>query len=293
MTNYVKLGSLVIITSFILLLALLGLLIAGQTSTVFATAILVGVLNIAGFVFLALGLRGYGRVGAVLYLAGVLLAVFVLSTPLDLFQKALLAIPLSLAALAGLVLTSIALIKTREALAKTAGALLIASLAILVFAEIGYILWTPLPQPLPQPGSSGSSSFSDVVGVSTAYVFFNGSVSRGVSQLYGDAYVYVVAYQPGVALPDAVARQIALDAGEKPVYILPIPIYNTPINPEDYIDTIPTNTKNPVILLTYPLNKFATVQTWLQQIQNKFGQLQSNYIRIELSAGQPKSIRFF
>ncbi|MGB9705959.1 MAG: hypothetical protein ACPL3C_10955, partial [Pyrobaculum sp.] len=87
MTNYVKLGSLVIITSFILLLALLGLLIAGQTSTVFATAILVGVLNIAGFVFLALGLRGYGRVGAVLYLAGVLLAVFVLSTPLDLFQK--------------------------------------------------------------------------------------------------------------------------------------------------------------------------------------------------------------
>ncbi|MCU7787950.1 hypothetical protein ODS41_08500 [Pyrobaculum sp. 3827-6] len=177
---------------------------------------------------------------------------------------------------------------------KKRGKIFIIALLALIFAETGYILGTTGLMGIIFPGVRGASvGFSDVVGVSTAYVFFNGSVSRGVSQLYGDAYVYVVAYQPGVALPDAVARQIALDAGEKPVYILPIPIYNTPINPEDYIDTIPTNTKNPVILLTYPLNKFATVQTWLQQIQNKFGQLQSNYIRIELSGGQPKSIRFF
>ncbi|MGC9051022.1 MAG: hypothetical protein ACP5J3_08845, partial [Pyrobaculum sp.] len=67
----------------------------------------------------------------------------------------------------------------------------------------------------------------------------------------------------------------------------------TPINPEDYVDTIPTNTKNPVILLTYPLDKITVVNSWLRQIQNKFGQLQSNYIRIELSGGQPKSISFF
>ncbi|MGC9131950.1 MAG: hypothetical protein ACP5H5_10275, partial [Pyrobaculum sp.] len=175
---------------------------------------------------------------------------------------------------------------------KKRGKIFIIALLALIFAETGYILGTTGLLPIILPGVRGASvSFSDVVGVSTAYVFFNGSVTRGAPQLYGDAYVYVVAYQPGVALPDAVARQIALDAGEKPVYILPI--YNTPINPEDYVDTLPTNAKNPVILLTYPLNKITTVQTWLQQIQNKFGQLQSNYIRIELSAGQPKSIRFF
>ncbi|AET33823.1 hypothetical protein [Pyrobaculum ferrireducens] len=177
---------------------------------------------------------------------------------------------------------------------KKRGKIFIIALLALIFAETGYILGTTGLLPILLPGVRGASvGFSDVVGVSTAYVFFNGSVSRGVSQLYGDAYVYVVAYQPGVALPDAVARQIALDAGEKPVYILPIPIYNAPINPEDYVDTLPTNAKNPVILLTYPLDKRTVVNSWLQQIQSKFGQLQSNYIRIELSAGQPKSIRFF
>jgi hypothetical protein len=72
-----------------------------------------------------------------------------------------------------------------------------------------------------------------------------------------------------------------------------VPVYNTPINPEDYVGTLPTNAKNPVILLTYPLDKITVVNSWLWQIQNKFGHLQSNYIRIELSAGQPKSIRFF
>lgn len=177
---------------------------------------------------------------------------------------------------------------------KKRGKIFLIALLALIFAETGYILGATGLFSVILPGVPGASaSFSDVLAVSTAYVFFNGSVTRAAAQLYGDAYVYVVAYQPGVAMRDAVARQIVLDAGEKPVYILPIPLYNTPINPEDYRDALPTDARNPVILLTYPLNKLATVDAWLQQIQNKYGPLQSKYIRIELSGGQPTSVRFF
>lgn len=174
------------------------------------------------------------------------------------------------------------------------GKIFIIALMALIFAETGYILGTTGLGPLIFSGMGGATAtFKDVLAISTAYVFFNGTVSQAAPPLYQDAYVYVVLYQPGVALPDAVTRQIALDASEKPVYVLPIPSYNTPIDPHDFRDVLPQNAKNPVVLLAYQPTMIKTVNRWLMQVQSQLGQFQSKYVRVELKGGQPTGVRYF
>ncbi len=171
---------------------------------------------------------------------------------------------------------------------RTPKALVIAIIAIavgyLAFLELGYILGTTglILSPTATPSGVG---FDAVLSVSDAFVFFNGSEARGRPVSYGDAYVYVVAYAPGVALPSAVVQRITFDAAEKPVYVLPIPLRGE-IMPNDFRGVLPDNAKNPVILLTYPSDKLTTVESWLRSIKNL---PQSNYIRVELRNGQPVS----
>ncbi len=171
---------------------------------------------------------------------------------------------------------------------KRRGKIFIIALAALIFAETGYILGTSgLGGIIFGLGGSSGVGFDAVLSVSDAFVFFNGSVTRGRPVSYGDAYVYVVAYAPGVALPSAVVQRITFDAAEKPVYVLPIPLRGEIITPQDFVDVLPDNAKNPVILLTYPPDKLTTVESWLRSIKNL---PQSNYIRVELRNGQPVSV---
>jgi hypothetical protein len=128
--------------------------------------------------------------------------------------------------------------------------------------------------------------FDAVLSACEAYVFFNGTKVRAAPESYGDAYVYVVAYAPGMSLPRAVVQRIAFDAAEKPVYVLPIPQHGV-VEPHDFEDVLPDNAKNPVILLTYSPDKLTTVAAWLQSINNL---PQSDYIRVELKNGKPVSV---
>jgi len=168
---------------------------------------------------------------------------------------------------------------------KTLAIVIIAvAISLLAFIELGYILGTTFAPPS-GVGSSGGD-FASVLSVSEAFVFFNGTVTRGRPEVYGDAYVYVVAYAPGMSLPRAVVQRIAFDAAEKPVYLLPIPQHGV-VDPLDFVDVLPDNAKNPVILLTYSPDKLTTVATWLQSINNL---PQSDYIIIELKNGKPVSV---
>jgi len=170
---------------------------------------------------------------------------------------------------------------------KRRGKIFIIALAALIFAETGYLLGTTgLGGIIFGLGGSSGVSFDAVLSVSDAVVFFNGSVTRGRPVSYGDAYVYVVAYAPGVALPSAVVRGITFDAAEKPVYVLPIPQHGGVIAPQDFVDVLPDNAKNPVILLTYSPDKLTTVESWLRGINLP----QSYYIRVELRNGKPVSV---
>jgi len=168
---------------------------------------------------------------------------------------------------------------------KRRGKIFIIALAALIFAEIGYILGTTGIGPLLLGrGGSPGGDFASVLSVSEAFVFFNGTVTRGRPEVYGNAYIYVVAYAPGIPLPKAVVQRIAFDAAEKPVYVLPVSQHGV-VAPQDFVDVLPDNAKNPVVLLI-PENRDA-VAAWLQSINNL---PQSDYIRIELKNGQPVSV---
>ncbi len=166
----------------------------------------------------------------------------------------------------------------------------IIALAALIFAETGYILgvtglgdviFATLYNMIFRP----PVDFSAVLSISEAFVFFNGTVTEGRPEYYRDAYVYVVAYAPGVSLPDAVVRRLTFDAAERPVYVLPKPLTSGAIVPQDFAD-LPDNAKNPVVLLVYPVDKTSLIDRWLQGIRNL---PQGSYIRIHLVEGKPVS----
>jgi len=176
------------------------------------------------------------------------------------------------------------LMPTRSAKKKKRIKLLIA----IIFAEAGFILGvTGLGHIIFGHGGAVAVDFSAVLSISEAFMFFNGTVTRGKPEYYRDAYVYLVAYAPGVSLPDAVVRSLVFGAAERPVYVLPIPRTSGAIVPHDFADVLPDNAKNPIILLTYPPDKLNTVLSWLQGIKNL---PQSNYIRIELRDGRPVNV---
>jgi len=171
---------------------------------------------------------------------------------------------------------------------KRRGKIFIIALAALIFAETGYILGTTgIGRFIFGGGGAATVDFSAVLSVSEAYVFFNGTVTRGRPEYYRDAYVYVVAYAPGVSLPDAVVRSLVFDAAERPVYVLPIPRTSGVIAPQDFADVLPDNAKNPVVLLIYSTDKISLVDRWLQSIDNL---PQGFYIRIHLVEGKPLSV---
>jgi hypothetical protein len=180
---------------------------------------------------------------------------------------------------------------TRSEKKKRRGKIFIIALAALIFAETGYILgvtglgdviFVALHNMIFGP----SVDFSAVLSVSEAYVFFNGTVTRGKPEYYRDAYVYVVAYAPGVSLPDAVVMKLTFDAAERPVYVLPIPQTSGIIAPQDFADVLPDNAKNPVVLLIYPMDKISLVEGWVQGIKDL---PQGFYIRIHLVEGKSVS----
>lgn len=179
---------------------------------------------------------------------------------------------------------------SRERLKKRKKIFVIA-LAALIFAEAGYILGTTgLIHLLPlRP----KVEFTQIISFSKAYVLTDGNETLTTSPMYSDAYVYVVLYQPGVRLPDSLAKQIALDAAEKPIYILPIPIVSAPVMPQDFVESLQINSRNPVVILIYPLERLQEVQTWLAEVENKLGVRITGNVRIELINNEPKSIRSF
>jgi hypothetical protein len=176
---------------------------------------------------------------------------------------------------------------TRSEKKKRRGKIFIIALAALIFAETGYILGTTgIGHFIFGGGDAATVDFSAVLSVSEAYVFFNGTVTRGRPEYYRDAYVYVVAYAPGVSLPDAVVRRLVFDAAERPVYVLPKPLTSGAVVPQDFADVLPDNAKNPVVLLIYPVDKISLIDRWLRSIDNL---PQGFYIRIHLVEGKPVS----
>lgn len=177
------------------------------------------------------------------------------------------------------------------------GKTFIIALIALIFAETGYILFTTgLGWRIFGPrDASPTTDFTTVLSVSQAYVFFNGTVSAVTTPpRYDNAYVYLVLYRPGIQLPQALTQQISLDAAERPVYVLPVLEYNTPINPADFAEALPTNAKKPVILLTYTMDKFEKIRSWIIGVENTLhATLSGSYIRVELADGLPKSVKFF
>jgi hypothetical protein len=168
-------------------------------------------------------------------------------------------------------------------------------LAVLIFAEAAFILGTTglgynvfghVATVLRNIIFGPPVDFSAILSVSEAYVFFNGTVTRGRPEYYRDAYVYVVAYAPGVSLPDAVVRRLVFDAAERPVYVLPKPLTSGVIVPQGFADVLPDNAKNPVVLLIYPIDKISLVEGWVRGIKDL---PQGFYIRIHLVEGKPVS----
>ena len=161
-------------------------------------------------------------------------------------------------------------------------------LIAIIFAEAGFILGvTGLGHIIFGHGGAATVDFSAVLSVSEAFVFFNGTVTRGRPEYYRDAYVYVVAYAPGVSLPDAVVRSLVFGAAERPVYVLPKPLTSGAIVPQDFAGVLPDNAKNPVVLLVYPVDKISLIDRWLQGIRNL---PQGFYIRIHLVEGKPEKV---
>jgi hypothetical protein len=176
---------------------------------------------------------------------------------------------------------------TRSEKKKRRGKIFVIALAALIFAETGYILGTTgIGHIIFGRGGTATLDFSAVLSASEAYVFFNGTVTRGRPEYYRDAYVYLVAYVPGVSLPDAVVRSLVFDAAERPVYVLPIPRTSGVIAPQDFANVLPDNAKNPVVLLIYSTDKIDIIGRWLQSIDNL---PQGSYIRIHLVEGKPVS----
>jgi len=160
-------------------------------------------------------------------------------------------------------------------------------LIAIIFAEAGFILGvTGLGHIIFGHGGATTVDFSAVLSASEAYVFFNGTVTRGRPEYYRDAYVYVVAYTPGASLPNAVVRSLVFDAAERPVYVLPIPRTSGVIAPQDFADVLPDNAKNPVVLLIYSTDKISLIGSWLRSIDNL---PQGSYIRIHLVEGKSVS----
>ncbi|ACB39120.1 hypothetical protein [Pyrobaculum neutrophilum] len=179
---------------------------------------------------------------------------------------------------------------------KRRGKIFLIALLALIFAETGYILGTTGLGPLifGRGGPTPTTDFSAVLSVSQAYVFYHGNVTRAERPpQYGNAYVYIVPYRPGLQIPQAVAQQIALDAAERPVYVLPVLQYNTPIDPVDFAIVLPTDGRNPVVLLTYSATDFGKIESWLLGVQNQLKITISGYARVSLENGRPSGVRLF
>jgi len=176
---------------------------------------------------------------------------------------------------------------TRSEKKKRRGKNFIIALAALIFAEAGYILWvTGLGHIILGNRGATTVDFSAVLSVSEMYVLSNGTRPSGRPEYYRDAYVYVVAYAPGIPLPRAVVDRIVSDAAERPVYVLPRLLTGGFIDRRDFENVLPNITKNPVVLLIYPKDKKELVDRWIQSLNDLS---QGSYIRIELRDGRPVS----
>ena len=177
---------------------------------------------------------------------------------------------------------------TRSEKKRRRGKNFIIALAALIFAEAGYILWvTGLGHIILGNRGAASVDFSAVLSASEMYVLSNGTMPSGRPEYYRNAYVYVVAYAPGIPLPRAVVNRMVLDAAERPVYVLPRLLTGDFIDRRDFVNVLPNNTKNPVVVLIYPKDKKDLVEGWLRSLNDL---TQSNYIKIELRDGRPVSV---
>jgi len=162
--------------------------------------------------------------------------------------------------------------KTRDERKRKRKKIFIIALAALIFAETGYILGTTglLYILLPWLGPP-APSFSDVLRVSQAYVFFNGNVTVEKPPVYQTAYVYVLPYQPGIAYPDQLIARIALDASQSPVYVVPFPVTSAAVVPSDFYELLPTDAKFPVVLLAPNPNNVRIVYDWASGEAHRLG----------------------
>jgi len=163
--------------------------------------------------------------------------------------------------------------KTRDERKRKRKKIFIIALAALIFAETGYILGTTglLYILLPWLGPP-APSFSDVLRVSHAYVFFNGNVTvEKKPPEYQTAYVYVLPYQPGIVYPDQLIARIALDASQSPVYVVPLPVTSAAVVPSDIYELLPTDAKFPVVLLAPNPNNVRIVYDWASGEAHRLG----------------------
>jgi len=174
------------------------------------------------------------------------------------------------------------------------GKIFIIALAALIFAETGYILATTGIGPMLFGWGPPAPSFSDVLRVSQAYVFFNGNVTVEKPPEYQTAYVYVLPYQPGVVYPDQLIARIALDASQSPVYVVPYPVTSAAVVPSDFYELLPTDAKFPVVLLAPNPNNVRIVYDWASGEAHRLGLsvdlTRSSYvIRFQIVNGTIKS----
>ncbi len=148
------------------------------------------------------------------------------------------------------------------------GKIFLIALAALLFAEAGYILGTTgLGWMIFSPKPAGAA-FGEVLAVSEGIVFHGGNVTVGRPPLFDNAYVYVINYAPGQRLPERVVTRVVVDAGERPVYILPL--FQGYVLPDDFLYDIPKNLANPVVVLYPAGDKWATAVTnWLHDVGSK------------------------
>jgi len=164
------------------------------------------------------------------------------------------------------------MVKTRDERKRKRKKIFIIALAALIFAETGYILGTTgLLYMLPWLGPP-APSFSDVLRVSQAYVFFNGNVTvEKKPPVYQTAYVYVLPYQPGIVYPDQLIARIVLDASQSPVYVVPYPVTSAAVMPDDFYELLPTDANFPVVLLAPNPNNIRIVHDWASGEAQKIG----------------------
>lgn len=167
------------------------------------------------------------------------------------------------------------------------------ALVALIFAETGYVLGaTGLINIIFGRGAANPLSFDVVLDAAHSYVFYNGSVTEGPPPKFYDAYVYVLYYQPGVTLPSTVAAKIVLDSAERPVYIVPIPLHGAGVLIDDFVNSLPTNPRHPVVVLTYSQNQLLQVATWIEDVLRKYGVGlgQTGAVRITVNNGVPQEV---